>query len=97
MQPVHLPEAFARGLGLSRDTGLIVVNVEADGPAARAGLLIGDVLVALDDMPVGDTDDVQHLLGPRRIGAAITLSLVRAGALVRIPMTVGERPQRRRR
>ena len=52
MQPVPLPEPLRRQLGLTRETGLIVVTVEPDGPAARAGVLLGDVLVALDGAPV---------------------------------------------
>ena len=65
MQPVRLPEPLRGQLGLTRETGLIVVTVEPDGPAARAGVLLGDVLVALDGAPVSDLDDVQARLGGR--------------------------------
>jgi S1-C subfamily serine protease len=68
MQPVGLPEPLRRQLGLTRETGLIVVTVEPDGPAARAGVLLGDVLVALDGAPVSDLDDIQTQLGSDRIG-----------------------------
>ncbi len=63
MQPVRLPEPLRAALGLPGDGGLIVVMVEPDGPAARAGLLLGDVLVALDGVPTGDLEDVQAQLG----------------------------------
>ena len=95
MQPVPLPEPLRRQLGLTRETGLIVVTVEPDGPAARAGVLLGDVLVALDGAPVSDLDDVQARLGSDRIGVAVPAVLVRAGARTELSITVGTQPRRR--
>jgi S1-C subfamily serine protease len=95
MQPVPLPEPLRRQLGLTRETGLIVVTVEPDGPAARAGVLLGDVLVALDGAPVSDLDDVQARLGSDRIGVAVPAVLVRAGARTELSITVGAQPHRR--
>jgi S1-C subfamily serine protease len=94
MQPVRLPDGLRAALGLPGDGGLIVVTVEPDGPAARAGLLLGDVLVALDGVPTADLDDVQGRLGGDRIGAAVTALVVRAGARAEARITVGERPRR---
>jgi len=94
MQPVRLPEPLRVGLGLPGDGGLILVMVEPDGPAARAGLLLGDVLVALDGVPTGDLEDVQARLGGDRVGSTITALVVRAGARVEVALTVGERPRR---
>jgi S1-C subfamily serine protease len=94
MQPVRLPDPLRTGLGLPGDGGLIIVMVEPDGPAARAGLMLGDVLVALDGAPTGDLEDVQARLGGDRIGAAVTVLVVRAGARVELSITVGERPRR---
>ena len=95
MQPVPLPEPLRRQLGLTRETGLIVVTVEPDGPAARAGVLLGDVLVALDGAPVSDLDDVQAQLGSDRIGVAVPAVLVRAGTRTELSITVGAQPRRR--
>jgi S1-C subfamily serine protease len=95
MQPVRLPEPLRGQLGLTRETGLMVVTVEPDGPAARAGVLLGDVLVALDGAPVGDLDDVQAQLGSDRIGIAIPAVLVRAGARTELSIIVGAQPRRR--
>jgi S1-C subfamily serine protease len=94
MQPVRLPEPLRAQLGLAGETGLMVVTVEPDGPAGRAGVLLGDVLVALDDTAVGDLDDVQARLGGTRIGTAIAATVVRAGARAELRITVGERPRR---
>jgi S1-C subfamily serine protease len=94
MQPVRLPDGLRAALGLPGDGGLIVVTVEPDGPAARAGLLLGDVLVALDGVPTADLDDVQGRLGGDRIGTTVTALVVRAGARAEVRVTVGERPRR---
>lgn len=94
MQPVRLPDGLRAALGLPGDGGLIVVTVEPDGPAARAGLLLGDVLVALDGVPTADLDDVQGRLGGDRIGTTVTALMVRAGARAEVRVTVGERPRR---
>jgi S1-C subfamily serine protease len=96
MQPVRLPESLRRTLNLPRAGGVIIVAVEPDSPAERAGLLIGDVLIALDGIPVGDTADVQALLGPERVGSAVVASIIRAGLLAERTIVVGERPQRGR-
>jgi S1-C subfamily serine protease len=94
MQPVRLPEPLRAQLGLAGETGLMVVTVEPDGPAGRAGVLLGDLLVALDGTAVSDLDDVQAHLGGTRIGTAIAATVVRAGARAELRITVGERPRR---
>jgi S1-C subfamily serine protease len=80
----------------SATRGLIVVSVEVDGPAARAGLMLGDVLVALEGTPLLDPGDVQAALAGRRAGSAVTVSLFRAGAPLEVAVTLGERPSRKR-
>ena len=94
MQPVRLPEPLRAALGLESDSGLIIVTVEPDGPAARAGVLLGDVLVTLDGTPTRDLEDVQGRLGPDRIGRAVSALVVRAGTRAELRITVGERPRR---
>jgi S1-C subfamily serine protease len=93
MQPVRLPEAFHTQSGLGPG-GLIVVMVEPSGPAARAGVLLGDVLVALDGAPVGDLDDVQARLGSDRVGVEIPAVVLRGGVRADLRITVGEQPRR---
>ena len=57
----------------------MVVNVEPDSPADRGGLLIGDILLALDDRAVSDPGDVLAALGGDRIGQPIALRVARGG------------------
>ncbi|MDQ6664472.1 MAG: S1C family serine protease [Acidobacteriota bacterium] len=73
--------------------GLIVLSIEPNGPAANAGILIGDVLTALDGKPVGDTDDVQAHLGPDRVGQSLRASISRGGAAMELDIVAGERPR----
>jgi S1-C subfamily serine protease len=96
MQPVRLPEALKRTLNLPGAGGVIIVAVEPQSPAERAGLLIGDVVLALDGVPVSDTADVQGVLGPERVGSTVGASIMRAGQLAERVITVGERPQQGR-
>src|SRR5712691_10666049 len=96
LQPVRLPESLRRTLAAAPEIGLIVVSVHPDGPAAKSGLLLGDVLVTLDDTPVGAPEDVQAVVGARSVGSTITATILRAGAPAEVRITVGERPPRRR-
>jgi len=95
-QPVRLPAALQRSLGTQAEAGLVVVNVEPDSPADRGGLLIGDILLALDDRAVSDPGDVLGALGGDRIGQPASLQVARGGRAERLTVTVGERPRGRR-
>lgn len=92
MQPVRLPGALKSALKLPSDSGVIVITIEPGGPADKAGILIGDVLVAFDGTPIRDTDDVQAVLGPERVGQTVRASAIRGGTLTELAITVGERP-----
>jgi serine protease DegQ len=95
-QPVRLPPALQRSLGSESDAGLVVVNVEPDSPADRGGVLIGDILIALDGRAVRDPGDVLAALGGEQIGHAVGLRIVRGGKAETVSVTVGERPRARR-
>ena len=91
-QPVGLPERQRVAAG--RQRGLLVVGVTPESPAAAAGVLVGEVLVGLDDHAVEAPDDLLDLLVGDRVGRASTLRVVRGTELVDVPVTVGERPAR---
>ena len=76
----------------SRRAGVLVANLDPEGPAARAGLLVGDVITAWNETPVERTRDVMRLLGPDSVGKSVELKLVRGGAPSVVKITVGERP-----
>ncbi|MBD2540702.1 trypsin-like peptidase domain-containing protein [Coleofasciculus sp. FACHB-SPT36] len=94
MQPVRLPDTLKRALSLASNGGVIVVNVEPNGPADKAGVLIGDVLVAIDGNPVSDTENVQAMLGTESVGKSLKVQMIRGGAPLEVTLTVGERPAR---
>jgi len=85
LHPVSLPDG---------SSGLIVLSAEAGGPAARAGVLIGDILVALAGKPVRDTDDIQSVLDGPSVGKPVAVRIVRGGQVIELSITVGERPRR---
>ncbi len=91
MQPVRLPDTLKSSLNLGSVGGVIVVNIEPNGPADKAGVLIGDVLVAIDGTPVKDTGEVQAMLGPQSVGQILKAQIVRGGVLVEVAIVPGER------
>jgi S1-C subfamily serine protease len=78
---------------VAEGTCLIVLNVESDGPGAKSGVLVGDLIAALDGTPVRETGDVQRLLGPERVGKGVKASIIRGGNPIEVSITVGERPR----
>lgn len=91
-QAVPLPAALAQRLGLTQETGLLVLATEPGGPADRAGLLLGDILVSFAGAPVRDADDLLAQLGADRIGTTQEARVVRGGELRTVHVVVGERP-----
>ena len=91
LQPVKLPADLAGKLALTQQGGLMVVNVEENGPAATAGIMLGDILITLGEKAVDDTSDVQLLLDPGSVGTSMATRVVRGGELRTLTVTVGER------
>jgi len=77
LQPVT-PD-IAESLGLAAPSGALVSNVRANGPAARAGLHAGDVVVGVDDKPVQDPHAFQYRFVTKGIGGQANLSVLRKG------------------
>jgi S1-C subfamily serine protease len=89
-QPVTLSPQ-AKELTGGQERGLLVVQVADGGPAAVAGFLQGDILVRLDGTAVTNADDLQSLLGPNRVGSAVSAAVIRGGELRDVNVTVGTR------
>lgn len=72
--------------------GILVVSIDPEGPAARAGLVVGDIITAWNGKPVVQVREVMRLLGPDSVGTSVDLQLLRAGAPTNLKVTIGERP-----
>ncbi len=83
-----LPPRLARQL--EREAGFEVVQVVEDTPAARAGLRAEDVIVSLDGNAIERVDDLQRLMAGDLIGTAVTLTVVRGGEVLRLPLVPDE-------
>ena len=94
MQPVRLSPALAERLGIQSGRGVLIVQVEPDGPAERAGLMLGDVIVSVDGAAIESPEDVAAFIGAGRVGTSLDVRVVRAGAEQHVAVTVGERPRR---
>ena len=93
MQPVALPAELRSNLNLPNESALVMLSVEAESPAGRAGITLGDVLVTLEGVPIADTDDVQSVLSGSQIGQTIRASILRGGEPREITLTLAERPK----
>ncbi len=89
VQAAQLPDAIVEQLG--QETGLLVVSVETDSPAASAGMLVGDILVALDKEAITDIDELQMALARLKVGTAVDMAFVRGGELREGSVVIGAR------
>lgn len=92
LQPVLVPDALQAEAGQSQ--GLMVMSVSKDGPAARANLHAGDILVKIAGESVTSPSAVAQYLGPDSVGKHVELHLIRADKPFSLPITVGIRPDR---
>src|SRR5881396_2884386 len=87
MQPVRTDEGG----------GLLLVSIEKDTPAAKAGLLLGDVIVTIDGKSLESFDQLRDVLSGDSVGKKVSLDVVRAGKQRKIEVVIGERPRGRGR
>jgi S1-C subfamily serine protease len=71
---------------------ILVASIDPDGPAARAGLLVGDIVTTWNSRPLDRVREVMRLLGSDSIGNTIDLGLLRGGAPTTLKVVIGERP-----
>lgn len=89
-QDTAIPRRVVRHFGLAGETGVRVAGVEADSPAAAAGIRNGDVIVALGDAPIAGVDDLHRRLTGGRIGDGIEIVVLRRDQRLALHVTPRE-------
>ena len=87
---------LASQFGLPDADGALVAEVTPDGPAAKAGVRPGDVIVAVDGRPVREGRDLLRYVLRKRVGEKVTLDVYRDGRRQQLELTTGRRPGSRR-
>lgn len=87
------PGALRDQVGLAEDEGVVVDAIAPDGPAAKAGLRVNDVLLKLDEVPLGKPEDLKSALEGREAGARVTVEYLRRGARAKVEVTLEEKPE----
>ncbi len=90
-QDVPLPRVLVRHHALASGTGVLVTEVMENGPASRAGIRDGDLIVAFDGAAIERTDDLHRLLGGELTGRLVPLQVLRGTELVTILIMAADR------
>ncbi|MEO0500827.1 MAG: Do family serine endopeptidase, partial [Pseudomonadota bacterium] len=93
VQIQRVTEDIAAAFGLPEDRGEIVASVEPGGPADKAGIREGDIIVKVNDQEVTDTNNLSFLISNSAIGSRVPIELIRDGDRRTVTATLGERPQ----
>lgn len=91
MQPVGVPAALQKALGLQAARGLLVVTVAPGGPADKGGVRVEDLIVALNGSAASHLSDLQNILDSDNIGKPVKLRILRGGTPTEVTVTIAER------
>ncbi len=92
-QSVPITENLRVKLNLEQTGGLMMLTVEADGAAEQAGVLIGDILLSIDNNLTHDPADVQSALRGKEAGETVAAKILRGGEFTEIEIVLGSRPE----
>ncbi|NHZ44769.1 Do family serine endopeptidase [Massilia aquatica] len=84
---------LADSFGLDRQSGTIIAGVVRNGPADRAGLRPGDILLAVDGKQAGSTNDTLNLIAQLAPGGKATMTVMRKNRPAKVDVTIGKRPR----
>jgi S1-C subfamily serine protease len=90
LQAVAVPDALREAAGQS--SGLMVMSVVEDGPAARAGIVAGDIILSVDGISAYRFRRIAGYFGSDSIGRKADVRLIRSGKVITVQTTIAERP-----
>jgi len=93
-QSVPLPRRTVRFHELARETGVRVQSIASDGAARAAGMLSGDIIVAVDGIAIGDVDELHRLMTEERVGKPVPMTVLRLTHKLELTVTPRESPPR---
>jgi S1-C subfamily serine protease len=91
LRPVAVPDELREAAGEA--TGLMVMSLSPEGPAAKAGVVAGDIILSVDGTPARRLRNVLAHLGGESVGNSVSLRLIRGGAVSAVAATITERPE----
>lgn len=92
VQPVAFPEDAWQKLGISGGRGLLIIAVAPGSAATESGLMLGDVIVAIDEKTLQSGASLQSILDGENVGNSVSIDIVRGGQLLKVAVTVREKP-----
>jgi serine protease DegQ len=93
VEPQDITPELAQSFGLTKKSGAIIAGVLKNGPADKAGMRPGDILVAVENKPVADTTDMLNLIAQLKPGSKVKMTVVRKNQESKIDVIVGTRPK----
>ena len=94
IEPQDMTADLAKAFGLERPAGVIIAGLLRDGPGAKGGLRVGDIVQTLDGSPVGDTPKLMARIAAKEPGDKIELGVYRNGKVQNLSVVAGKRPVR---
>jgi S1-C subfamily serine protease len=91
-QPVEMSEAAQKALKRTQAAGLVIVGVENGSPAETGGLMVGDILVGIENQPIKDHDELFAHLSSDAVNETIQIEILRGGKQETLKVKVGARP-----
>ena len=91
LHPIRLPDALRQTIQRKEKTAAMVVEVAPDGPAHKAGIMIGDLLLSFGSQSISRVEDVHAQLAADAIGKTVAVQLLRGGVPQEAKIVIGER------
>ena len=89
----EVTKELADSFGMAQPRGALVAQVLPDSPAAKAGIQVGDIILALDGRPVQRSSDLPPMVGRYRVGRKAEVTLLREGREIRLPVVIEALPE----